>query len=70
MARWMLDCHDCHKKFTHSEISSNGHSQLLDPFIQDWEIKPEFPNSGQALVCPNCLKSATYQRHELVIQAS
>jgi hypothetical protein len=30
--------------------------------------KPEFPNGGAELECPNCGHKDTYQRHELAYQ--
>jgi hypothetical protein len=70
MSLWVLGCPDCQKYFTHSEIPTNGHSQLTDPFVPWLEPKPQFPEGGLTLVCPNCQKTATYERHELVFQAS
>jgi hypothetical protein len=31
--------------------------------------KPEFPEGGSELECPNCGHKDTYQRHELVYHA-
>jgi len=70
MSRWVLDCPDCNKTFTHSQISLIGDMNPPDPFLLWAGPKPEFPAGGVALVCPNCKKSFTYQRHELVLQSS
>jgi hypothetical protein len=68
MARWVLDCPDCNKDFTHSEISENK-SLILDPFIGSI-VKPEFPDGGQSVVCPNCKVTSLYQRYQLIYRAS
>lgn len=67
MARWVLDCPQCHEEFTHSEITS---SQITfsDPFTQP-ETKPPFPEGGQEIACPNCNQTAVYQRYQLVYRA-
>lgn len=64
MARWVLDCQQCHEEFTHSEITQSGPS-LRDPFTQP-ETKPPFPAGGLKIVCPNCNQPGLYQRHQLV----
>ena len=64
MARWVLDCPNCNKNFTHTEIPSD-----VGAFA--WSgAKPEFPESGLSVTCPNCNKIAVYQRYELVYKAS
>jgi hypothetical protein len=66
MARWVLRCPDCNKNFTHSEIPESSSSHL-DPFTGS-VIKPEFPDGGQSVVCPNCKRTSVYQRHQLIYQ--
>jgi hypothetical protein len=70
VALWVLGCPDCHEYFTHSAILTSGQLQLTDPFETWLEPKPEFPEGGMAIVCPNCNKTSTYQRHELVFRVS
>jgi hypothetical protein len=41
-----------------------------DRFLLWFGPKPEFPSGGMVLVCPNCKKSSTYQRHGLVFSSS
>jgi uncharacterized protein (DUF983 family) len=65
MARWILECHSCGTEFTHSEIDAS----IRDPFT-NIELKPEFPDRGKRVVCPNCRNSSIYQRFELLYRAS
>jgi len=67
MARWVLYCRQCGSEFTHSQILDSGLS-VRDPFIP--EIKPEFPNGGQSIGCPNCKVRAIYQRYQLLYRVS
>ena len=69
MARWILNCRDCQQHFTHAEISALIETQP-DPFLLWSSAKPEFSESGLALICPNCNKISIYQRYELVFQSS
>jgi endogenous inhibitor of DNA gyrase (YacG/DUF329 family) len=68
MARWILHCPSCDKDFSHSEISDSS-SFVRDPFTMS-APKPEFPDGGLKLVCPNCQSTSVYQRHQLIYQAS
>ena len=70
MARWSLECTDCRQPFTYKEILGSEEQRPLDPFLFWSGPKPEFPNDGAALACPNCGKSSTYQRHQLIFYPS
>ena len=63
MAQWTLQCDNCNFVFTHSMIKDAG---APDFFLPE---KPEFPEGGSELECPNCGHKDTYQRHELVYRA-
>ena len=65
MAQWVLSCSYCHKDFTHAKISAIEETRPADPFLMWSGAKPEFPPGGVTLICPNCEKSSSYQRHEL-----
>ena len=69
-ARWVLDCPDCHRDFTHTELCPDDETRQPDPFMGWPGPKPEFPEGGLALICPNCKKSFVYQRHELIFRTS
>jgi uncharacterized Zn finger protein len=60
MNQWMLTCSSCGEEFPHSLIPEN--LSFAESYLP---LKPEFPASGLPLDCPNCGKSATYQRHDL-----
>jgi len=62
MARWTLRCDNCSFEFTHSMIEDSGVANFFHP------PKPEFPDGGAELECPNCGSKDTYQRHELAYQ--
>jgi hypothetical protein len=62
MARWTLRCDNCNFEFTHSMIEDSGVANFFQP------TKPEFPEGGAELECPNCGSKDTYQRHELAYQ--
>jgi len=68
MPRWVLDCPECGEEFTHSEIDVENRSPLLDSFAWIGD-KPEIPQEGVSLVCPNCSKVSVYKRHELTYRA-
>jgi hypothetical protein len=60
MSRWVLLCPSCHQEFTHSQIKRET---LEDYFLG--EIKPQFPESGLSISCPNCHTTSVYQRFQL-----
>jgi hypothetical protein len=68
MARWVLDCPDCNNEFVHSEIPESN-SFIPDPFAGT-AVKPEFPDGGQSVVCPNCKGTSPYQRYQLLYRAA
>jgi hypothetical protein len=63
MARWILSCPHCDAEFTHSQILA-----IPNPF--EFVIKPEFPDGGVNVACPDCTIATVYQRHELIYRAS
>lgn len=67
MARWVLNCPDCSKDFTHSEIP-DAKSFGPDPYTAS-AVKPEFPKGGLTVACPNCKSKSIYQRYELTYRA-
>jgi uncharacterized C2H2 Zn-finger protein len=60
MARWMLRCNHCDFVFEHSYIEDSGLLNSLE------SPKPEFPQGGIELECPNCGQTYNYIRIELV----
>jgi endogenous inhibitor of DNA gyrase (YacG/DUF329 family) len=60
MPRWILNCPECQEEFTHSEVRESLHG------ISWWDEKPELPESGIQLECPNCKKTSAYQRYQLI----
>ena len=62
MPQNVLNCQHCHKPVTHHEINLASLASY-DPL---WDPKPDFPEGGLRMMCPNCKKSSTYQRHELM----
>jgi predicted RNA-binding Zn-ribbon protein involved in translation (DUF1610 family) len=63
MERWVLNCEKCNVDIAYSEVE-----KVRDPFAAF--IKPEFPNGGLKIDCPNCGETSIYQRHQLVYRAS
>lgn len=53
----------------HSEIDSEHRSPLLDPFAWIGD-KPEMPEAGVKLKCPNCSKVSVYKRYQLTYRAT
>lgn len=68
MPRWVLNCHLCGTEFTHSQIQDSD-LRVYDPFAQI-DIKPEFPDGGQSLVCPICQRASVYQQYQLIYRTS
>jgi hypothetical protein len=69
VARWVFGCSECNHEFTHSEIDQEHRSPLRDPF--DWiGDKPELPDTGVKLECPNCKKVSVYKRYQLTYRAN
>ena len=62
MPRWTLRCDICDFRFTHSVIDDSRITNFMEP------AKPEFPEGGSELECPNCGHKGTYQRTELAYQ--
>jgi hypothetical protein len=62
MSQCVLSCHHCHKPVTHGEIDLASLASY-DPL---WAPKPDFPEGGLRMMCPNCKKPSTYQRYELL----
>jgi endogenous inhibitor of DNA gyrase (YacG/DUF329 family) len=63
MPRWVLNCPKCQKEFTHTQIERRN---LQDYYL---EPKPDFPEEGLSVQCPNCKVSAVYQRRHLIYRA-
>ena len=64
MAHWLLEYPYCKNEIEHAEAPSD-----MPPF--SWfDAKPVFPEDGLTSTCPNCNKSAVYQRHQLYIERS
>ena len=63
MERWVLNCEKCNVDIAHSEIE-----KVRDPFMAF--IKPEFPNGGLKINCPNCGETSIYQRYQLIYRDS
>ncbi len=69
MPRWVLACPSCNQEFTHSEIDPSDRAPQLDPF--SWiDHKPELPEVGVKLACPNCREVSTYKRYQLTYRAT
>ena len=62
MANWVLECPNCKSIFAHSTIDDNFANYFLP-------LKPEFPDAGRPLDCPNCGHTVTYQQSDLKYQA-
>jgi hypothetical protein len=68
MARWVLGCPRCNEDFTHSHIDLESQRSFNDPFA--WLVeKPEFPDNGIKLACPNCKTVSVYKRTQLIYRA-
>ena len=62
MPQSVLNCQHCHKPVTHGEINL----AFLASYDPLWAPKPDFPEGGLRMMCPNCKKTSTYQRYELM----
>jgi DNA-directed RNA polymerase subunit RPC12/RpoP len=59
MAAWGLNCASCNQNLTKFLIKDTLESYFFPE-------KPDFPEDGKELECPNCGYKATYQRSNLV----
>ena len=50
MPRWIVDCPECGREFTHTLTSELGSAR--DPFA--FPPKPQLSVNGTELKCPNC----------------
>jgi endogenous inhibitor of DNA gyrase (YacG/DUF329 family) len=66
MAEWSLDCKGCKKPITHSSVNL---AEKHMPYDSLWPSRPEVPEDGVTVRCPNCQQSASYHRHELTYRA-
>lgn len=63
MPRWMLHCEQCSKAFPYSEVTFEH--PAADAFA--WlGSKPNFPQGGISLECPNCKETSVYQHRQLI----
>lgn len=68
MPRWIVECPQCRKEFTHTDISKIASGPMRDPFASP--PKPQIPESGAELKCPHCKNSATYRAFDLRYRAN
>jgi hypothetical protein len=66
MLNWMLHCEQCDTTFAHSGIQAIAEQFSLFQVVS----KPEFPNGGVSIECPNCQKGSVYQGHRLTCSKS
>jgi hypothetical protein len=59
MAHWMLTCPKCLASFRHSEVAE---ATAEDYFLP---LRPQFPEDGSDIECPDCGHFATYQATDL-----
>jgi len=64
MAHWLLGCPECNKDFMYTEVPLD-----IGVFACSG-VKPEFPDCGLSVVCPNCQISSIYKRNQLTYQAT
>ena len=64
--RWIVNCHECEKEFTHTQISKID-SGMRNPFASP--PKPEIPEEGTKLTCPHCGKDLAYRAFDLRYRA-
>jgi len=68
LARWVLTCPECKLEFTHSQVKDTYAPSLKDAF--SWICdKPELPDEGIHLRCPNCMSETAYKRYQLIYRA-
>jgi hypothetical protein len=67
MAHWVLCCRQCQAEVTSIE-DFQQESFVRDPYTS--VIKPELPDEGVNVACPNCQRAFVYRRHELVYRAA
>lgn len=65
MSRWIVDCPECGREFTHTLI---GQGFERDPFASP--LKPDLTASGAELKCPNCGETSTYKALDLRYRAN
>ena len=64
MARWVLNCPQCNQDITHVHVATESG-------LFAWSgTKPDFPDGGLSVVCPNCKTSLLYQRNQLLYRAT
>ena len=67
MPRWMLHCEQCSKPVPYSGVAFEH--PAADAFA--WlGRKPDFPDGGIHLGCPNCRETSLYQQHQLIYSAT
>jgi predicted nucleic-acid-binding Zn-ribbon protein len=63
MQQWVLGCPKCREEFTQSDVTVPYHGNLEIA----WPPKPEFPEGGMRMQCPNCGNISVYQRFQLTL---
>jgi hypothetical protein len=67
--QWFLNCHQCRKYFKHSDIEPRPTNHLSD-YDPLWPYRPDVPEEGFQMACPNCGETATYHRYQLTLSRS
>ena len=64
MPRWMLQCPNCRRSFTHAFIAASiVEESFLDPFRI--LAKPLIGQDGERHTCPGCTTESVFKRHQL-----
>jgi endogenous inhibitor of DNA gyrase (YacG/DUF329 family) len=63
MTRWVLECPSCKQEIIHSLIEKRT---IADYFF---DKKPDFPDGGLTVDCPNCHKRSVFENRELAYRA-
>jgi hypothetical protein len=57
MAHWLLGCPECNNDFAYTEGPPDS------GVFACYSAKPELPEGGLGVVCPNCRISSVYKCH-------
>lgn len=69
MPNWVLTCLECQQDFIHSKVETRKVNYGRPYAWIAGDFKPEFPDGGASVECPNCKTAALYQRHQLIYRA-